>query len=253
MYKMDLTATNMPPALRLFEVYNAPLMHAFNGYLSWLNDKLTDRFGWEPAEARWKKVSHADDAQKQMARLQLMMARQISQTSGLQSIGLDFEDEQKGMLEEEKYIAEETKKLQEEMAAAQGAQQGGQQGGGMPAGDPSGGGAPPAQGDPSAQGTGDPAGGTTSPPETLMKAQQIAQELSGMPDSQRQSELINLKKTDSTLHALVKSQLDDIKQDAERQGGQQVMQQQFGKQGSLLLSGLMTHMPERHGRVIELD
>jgi hypothetical protein len=74
-----------------------------------------------------------------------------------------------------------------------------------------------------------------------------------MPDSQRQSELINLKKVDPTLHSLVKSQLEDIKQSAQRQGGEQVMQQQFGKQGSFPLSGLMTRLPARAGRAVELD
>jgi hypothetical protein len=260
MYKMDLTATNAPPALRLFEVYNAPLVHNLNGYLRWLDKKITDRFGWEPVQTRWKKVTHADDAQKQMAQLQLMMGRQISQTTGLKSIGLDFEDEQKGMLEEEKFIAEETEKMQEEMAESPGGQgqpaQGGAPAGGAPpaGGDPAAGGAPTAGG--GAPPAGPPAGPNTpvSPQETLTKATQIAQQLAAMPDSQRQSELINLKKTDATLHAVVKSQLDGIRQDAQRQGGEQVMAQQLGKQGSAFpIAGLMDHLPTRQGRAIELD
>jgi hypothetical protein len=257
MYKMDLTATNMPPALRLFEVYNTPLVHSLNGYLRWLDRKITDRFSWEPAQTRWRKVTHADDAQKQMANLQLMMGRQISQTTGLKSIGLDFEDEQKGMLEEEKFVAEETQKMQEEMADAQAGQQMAA-GGGVAGG--AGGAAPPAGGDPAAANAGgaaaaQPSGPNTpvTPQELLAKAQQIAQDISRMPEAQKDSELINLKKTDVTLHSLVKSQMEDIKRDAERQGGEQVMQQQLGKQGSFPFSGLMIYTPIRQGRVIELD
>jgi hypothetical protein len=259
MYKMDLTATNAPPALRLFEVYNSPLVHNLNGYLRWLDNKLNDRFGWDPAETRWKKVTHADDAQKQMAQLQLMMGRQISQTSGLKGVGLEFEDEQKAMLQEEKFVAEETQKMQEEMAesgppqagAAPPGGAGAPAGGGAPA--VAGGGAPDAGGGEAQAPAGAPPDAPVSPQELLTKSQQIAEQLAAMPESQRQSEMINLKKLDPTLHAVVKSRMDDIRQGAQRQGGEQVMQQQYGKAAAFPYSGLMLHMPVRSGRAIELD
>jgi hypothetical protein len=66
----------------------------------------------------------------------------------------------------------------------------------------------------------------------LARAQYVATQIMGMPESQKDSELIKLKKTDPTLHALVTSQISDMRQQAKTQGGAQVMAQQFGKQGS---------------------
>lgn len=70
-----------------------------------------------------------------------------------------------------------------------------------------------------------------TPEELLGRAQYMAQQLMGMPESQKDSELIKLKKVDPTLHSLVKSQINDIRQQAKTQGGSQVLAQQFGKQG----------------------
>lgn len=83
----------------------------------------------------------------------------------------------------------------------------------------------------------------------MAKAEEIAGQLQSLPDSQRQSELISLKKTDPTLHALVKSRMDDQKQEAQMQGGQQVLAQQYGKQGAAaplpVPTGLMLKRPRR--------
>jgi hypothetical protein len=59
----------------------------------------------------------------------------------------------------------------------------------------------------------------------------LAQQILGMPESQKDSELIQLKKSDPTMHSLVKSQIEDIRRQAQTAGGAQVMAQQFGKQG----------------------
>jgi hypothetical protein len=250
LYKMDLTAANAPPALRTFEVTNAPLVHNINSYVRWLANKVSDRFNWEPITAQWMPVSHADDMQKQMAKLQLMMGRQISQSTGMKAIGLDFQDEQKSMLEEEKFVAEESQAMQEQVANEQGAAGGAAGGAGAsPAGGAGGGGAGAGAGP--AAGAGG-ASGTVSPPEVLSKAQEISKQIAAMPDGQRQSELINLRKADPNLHALVKSQLEDIDRDAERQGGDLVKQQRLGKQGAAY-SGIINRVPGRPGRAIELD
>jgi hypothetical protein len=59
----------------------------------------------------------------------------------------------------------------------------------------------------------------------------------GMPESQKDSEMRKLKSMDLTLHSLVKSIMDDMRQQAKNQGGSQVLAQQFGKQGLAILSG----------------
>ena len=74
-----------PPALRLFESYWAPLTHNMNGFLGWLVESIAKALNWEPVTAKLMKVTHADDMNRQAAKLQLMMGRQISQTTGLAS------------------------------------------------------------------------------------------------------------------------------------------------------------------------
>lgn len=69
-----------------------------------------------------------------------------------------------------------------------------------------------------------------TPEEMQAKAQAKAQELMMMPDTQRTSALIQLKKEDPTLHALVSSLLDDMRRDAEMRGRQLIEQQEYGKQ-----------------------
>ena len=109
-------------------------------------------------------------------------------------------------------------------------------GGGAPGG--GGGGAP--GGDPAAMGAAQsvtanlPTGPNqqTTPEELLSRAQYVASQIMGMPESQKDSELIKLKKVDPTLHALVRSVMGDMRQQAKTQGGAQVMAQQFGKTGS---------------------
>jgi hypothetical protein len=60
------------------------------------------------------------------------------------------------------------------------------------------------------------------------RANEIAQQLMTLPETQRKSELISLKRTDPTLHSLVISVMDDIRQQARSQGQQMVLQQQYG-------------------------
>ena len=69
-----------------------------------------------------------------------------------------------------------------------------------------------------------------TPEDMQAQAQLIAQQLLTLPESQKDSQLIKLKKADPTMHALVSSIIDDIRQQARSQGGAMLMQQQFGGQ-----------------------
>jgi hypothetical protein len=74
----------------------------------------------------------------------------------------------------------------------------------------------------------------------------------GMPESQKDSELRKLKSQDPTLHSLVKSIMDDMRRQAQLQGGQQVMAQQFGKQG-MSWEAVAAGLPRPGRRVIITD
>lgn len=270
MYKGDLSMQTAPAAMRLFEANWSHLVHHLNRFLNKLCDKISQVMSWEPITARLQRVTHADDLNRQMAKMQLMMGGQISRTTGLATVGLDFAEEERRKLEEERISAEAAADMQEEMdqaaqmdemalpqdpmagGAAMDPSQMGQMpmmqgmpgampGGGVPAppaGGGPGGGAPPMgpMGMPMGPGGASQSFGAqmgsqpTDTPETLQqKAQTIAEQVMMMPESQKDSYLINLKKSDSTMHALVSAILEDKERQAELQGKELIMQQQYGK------------------------
>jgi hypothetical protein len=197
-YKGNLQIQAAPAALRLLESNWTHLVHTLNRFLQWLVDKISTVLSWDEVDARLARPSHIDDLNRQLAKLQLMMGRQISQTTGLKSVGLEFAEEQDRMLEEEKYVAEKSTETQEELEAmgmgdmmASG-QMGAMPPGGAPgqlpavagapgqpagsaiAGAPAGGGAmPPAGGAPV------PAGG--APPEAGMPVDPVEQIIAQLP------------------------------------------------------------------------
>lgn len=237
LYKGSLQLQSAPTALRLFESTWAHLVHNLNGYISFVMKKLNQILSWEKASAKLKSVTLADDANRDVAKLQLMMGGQLSKQTGLGSVGVNFFDETKRQMEEQRFEAEQQNKLQAklEQAAAMGqmaqtAQQ--PQGGGASGGAPQagGGGLPQGSANAIASQPSVPSKPTT-PQEMMAKAQQFAQQILQMPESQKDSELINLKKVDPVMHSLVTAQIDQVKQQARNVGGQQIMSQQFGKQG----------------------
>ena len=256
LFNGTLTFQAAPAALRLFEANWSHLPHNLNIFLTDLVNNIARVMSWSPVNAKLVRVTHADDLNRQMAKLQLMQGQQISQSTGLKSVGLDYEEEIKRMLEEQRIYAEEQSRMQEEMEQSQqmkamsqspdmmmGAGNTGASATGMPppqgGGDPSqGGGAPPPEGAP----MGPPpspvdqflsqrqnAPNVPRTPEDLQsQAQLIANQLLSMPEQQKDAELTKLKNADPTMHALVTSMIDDIREQARSEGGQMVMQQQFG-------------------------
>jgi len=244
-YKGSMTIQAAPTALRLMESNWSHLTHMLNKCLQWLVKGLSTTLSWDEVTAKLARPSHADDLNRQLAKLQLMTARQISQTTGLKSVGLAFEDEQAQMLEEEKFVAEKSTETQEEMEAMGmgDLMASGQMAAGDPAaagGDPAAmggapGGAPPAAG--GAPAAPPVAGGAPvdpvqaviamlpqgqnqriSPQEMLSNASVIAQQLFAMPEGQKDSALRQIKNRAPHIHQLVKSQLETMRQQAGNQG-----------------------------------
>jgi hypothetical protein len=245
-----------PAALRLFEANWSHLPHNLNKFLNELVTQISRFMSWEPVGAKLVRVTHADDLNRQMAKLQLMQAQQISKGTGLKSVGLSYEEEIKRMLEEEKIYAEEQQRMQKEMEQAQqmqdlsqqvdmmgGVGQAGAGATGMPPQGAPPQGAPP-QGSPAPGGMPGAAPSAVdqflmqrqnspnvprTPEDLQQQARLIANDLLSKPESLKDSELIKLKRSDQTMHALVTSIIDDIRQQARSQGGAMVMQQQFGQ------------------------
>jgi hypothetical protein len=244
LYNGTLSLQAVLPAIRLFQSSWTYLTHFMNDFLTFIVKRTADSMGWEPAVAKLLPPTMTDDMTNIMAKLQLMQAQQISQTTALRGMGLDFKEETRQLMEEERFKQEEQAKIQEEMETAslmdQMAAPPQQPQPGAP-GQP---GVPGAPGAP--QGAPPPAGAAgqaaqqmamntpmtpnqkITPQELQAQAEAKASELLSIPEAQRQSEMTKMKSQNPTLHAAVKQTIENIRQQARTAGGQAVMQQQFG-------------------------
>jgi len=200
---------------------------------------------WETVKARMRPVTLADDMQTQMNALQLFMSQQMSGTTAFRYLGQDWKAEQQRLADESRITAEIQARTQEEMDQAGFAQQIAK---GMPAGgDPAAGGAPPGGGgapgtaQPGAAGAmqaGVPMAGPVSnylqsmspstpisPEDMMAVADQLANELLGLPEGQKDSELRKLKQSNEVLHSLVRGRMDQIRRDTKSQAGNAAMGQ----------------------------
>lgn len=243
LYRGSLQLQTAPVSLRLFEATWFHLVHDNNRFLRWLTNQVAQILSWERVAATMQRVTHADDFNKQMAQLQLMMGQAISQTTGLRAMGLDWDTEQRNIAEESRRQQELQAEIQEEMEqAAFGEQiakgQMGMGGGmpGMPGGDPMGqamGGQPqvdPATGQPMAPGpvTGMIMGGNVpqTPQDMMAQAESIATQMLSLPESQKDSELRLLKQKNEFMHSLVRQKMDGRRNRARTAGGAMLLGQQ---------------------------
>ena len=245
-YNGDMTMQAAPAGLRLFESTHRQLVSDANSFLQWMCNSVSKVMSWETVDCKLKRVTLADDVQSQMSALQLMMGQQLSGTSGLAAIGYDWKTEQKRLADEAREQQELAARQAEEAEQAGFAQQIAK--GQNPAAQ---GGDPNAQGgDPAAQG-GDPAAAQGGPemaqaggmpvtdyinslgPNAMVTpndlqgaAESLAQELLGLPEGVKDSQLHELKASNPTLHSLVKDKMQETRDAAKTQGGAMLMQQQ---------------------------
>jgi hypothetical protein len=252
-YQGSMSIQAAPTSIRLFEAHWHPLVHDCNFFLKWLMGRISEVLSWEKGLIKLQRPGYADDIQRQMAMLQLMAGQTISQTSALRGFGLNWGDEQKLISEEARTQQEESARMQEEMEQSSfadgiakgmppggmGMPPGGMAPGGAPAGAPAG--DPAAAGAAGAGGMGGGMGGgmatglvptpnTPITPEDMMaEADAVAQQLLGMPETVKDSELRALKQKNPMLHMAVKNRLEELRQDARTAGGAAMLQQQYGR------------------------
>lgn len=247
LYSGTLTAQSAPSSLRLFEANWSHLVHQLNRFLHYVVERVAKIMNWEPVTCRLTRVTHADDLNRQMAKLQLMQGGQISKSTGLASVGIShFEEEQKKVdedLQAAKLQESTQERLQQQEMMSQMLMS---PGSGMPAG-------PAAPAAPVPPGAPMPAGGPPAGPvpasqtfaagqplipnapttveELNSVASTLSQQAMTMPSkSQRTSFMLQLRKENPTIHALVKSQISDMERQAALQGRDMILQQQFGQQ-----------------------
>ncbi len=241
LYRGTLQLQTAPVALRLFEATNAHLVYDNNSFLRWYVRQVSQILSWEQVKATLQRVTHADDFNKQMAQLQLMMGQAISQTTGLRAMGLDWSNEQRQIAEEARRQAEMQAEIQEEMEQAAFGEQIAKGQPGAPGGQPGAGGA--AGGDPAAAGgqvdpmTGQPmtapvtgmlqgSGVPRSMDDMMAEAESLASQLLSLPESQKDSELRLLKQKNEVLHSLVRAKMDEMRNRARTAGASMLLGQQ---------------------------
>ncbi len=239
LYKATLSVQAMPGALRVFEANWSHLVYHLNRFVNRIVQQVGQLMNWEPVTARLERVTHADDLNRQMARLQLMMSGQVSRTTGLASVGLDATEETQRKLEEQRIEAEATQTQQEEMAQAeqqtamappilatampQGAQDVAATAGAAPGVAPA---AMPSSSAMFGAAVGTVPGMPKTPEQMQNEAQIHAQRAMALPESQKDSYLIQLKRRDPVIHALTRSIVDDMRRQAQLQGGAMILAQQ---------------------------
>ena len=253
MFQGNMQLNAAPMALRLFENTWGWLIAAENDFANFVARRVAILLNDTPVKVKFQRITHADDMNRQMAKMQLMSNGLISKTTGLESVGIDQQEEARKMMEEDRDMAELQEKMQEDvensqmfkqlvptgqqrvMDAIQQQQMAAQGGGGpmppgAPAPPPPGGGAMPMMGGGASPIDQMIAQWQTLPTDTAQdmdeKATTIAQQISAMgPGPERERTLRKLKQQDPTIHPFVKAKLEQMDQEMAYQGKQMMAQQ----------------------------
>jgi len=237
LFQGTLNLNVAPTALRLFQATWPQLVGHLNAWLQHMMNHIAEAFGWEPAKVKLQPVTYADDLDRKGMLIQLAASQQISKQTAFASIGIDTTEEQRRMLEETKSQMKEQREFEENELKRQEMQdvvtaigQSGMQGGMM---DPSmamgaGGVQQPMGGMPGMAMPGQVPGAPVTPQALMGQAQTLSEQLMGMDESTRRSQLIQLKQTNPTLHAQVKQMMVDMAQQAKSQGVAAMRQQYQG-------------------------
>lgn len=217
LYKGTLSIQAFPVALRLFEKQWNSLVDGFNDFIAWTLKRLSRHFMWGEVTGTLRSVTLADDIERKALSLQAAAGQDVSKQTAYRPLGIDYMEEQRRVVDEQEQI----QKLQQEAMERQQAQAtGGQQGG---------------------QGGATQSYGAT-PGDVQEQAKALAQQLLiQTPETMRRGELIKIKHSNPTLHALVLQEMDTMRQDMARQGQAMMMQQ--AKQAEAIDLGGMRALP----------
>ena len=210
LYKGTLSIQAFPTALRMFEKEWNELVDGFNDLTDWICSRVSRYFMWGEVECSLRSVTLADDIERKALSLQAAAGGDISKATAYRPLGIDYAEEQKRVIEEQELIQRLQQQAMERAQAQQGQAQGGEDPGGAPA-----------------------AGGT--PGDVHEQAQALAHQLlTQTPETMRRGELIKIKHSNPTLHALVLQAMNEMRQQMAREGQAMMMEQ--AKQASAAIS-----------------
>jgi hypothetical protein len=216
-------------ALRMFERQWYPFAKDMSRFTRWAANRIADAHSIEDMDVSLDVTSFVEDDTNKQVLLSLMQGGMIAKTNVLKRFGIDFEDDIKLRMQEQKKEQEAAMDMQVEqqgqemvgsvmpppgnlgIAAATANMQQPQDP--AMAGQPAGAAAPAGPmpgGAPMPFNTG--ASQSASIEQMYQEAQQMAQQLYSVPQNVRTRELTNLKATNPTMHAMVKQFITDMKQ-----------------------------------------
>ncbi len=211
LYRGSLQIQVAPTALRLFEKTWSSLVDGYNDVISWTLTKVSRYYGWGEMSGKLRSVTLADDLERKALNFQAAAGMDISKDTAFRPMGIDYMEEQRKVVDEQREIQKLQQEAIEEQEAAQMQQGGGGGGEGGPGGP---GGAPGA-----------------TPGDVHDQAREMAYNLVVQtPETLRRGELIKIKHSNPTLHALVLQEMNTLRQDMARQGQAMMIEQE--KQGS---------------------
>ena len=225
-FMSNLQTGGPPIALRIFERQHASYFGELESFMDWVGDVLTERKMWEKVKIKYIRTSVFEDEQTKEVKLQMLSSNKVSNSTALSPFGIDYADEIDRIIDEQQLYDQkmmEVQRADQKAGELQGQMdQPVQQPGAGGPGDPAmmqGGGAPPDAGGGAAPAAGPvPSGGQATMDETDAQAEQMAEEIMTMDPASRKSQLIQLSKTDETLHALVKEKLRKLERAAAQNG-----------------------------------
>lgn len=204
LYRATLSIQAFPVALRLFEKTWAGLYKDYNQYLRWYTQGVARYYSMSDMEVKLRSVTLADDLENKHLLMDAAAGMDISKGTAYEQVGIDYMSEQEKVIEEQKEIM----RLQEEAMAEEQAEEEISGDAGMPGG---------------------MAGAT--PGDVHEQARQIAHEMVvEVPETLRRGELLKIRNSNPTLHALVLMYMDELRRDYARQGQAMMIQQE--KMGS---------------------
>jgi len=207
LYRGSLNIQAFPVALRMFEKSWGALVDGMNDFIGWTLLKLSRHYMWGDITGELRSVTLADDIERKALALQAAAGMDISKETAYQPLGIDYPEEQRRIIEEQELL----QTLQQEAMDRQQAAQMGM--------------ADPAAGGP---GGGEPPGGTpgATPGDVYEQGKQMAEQLLlQTPPTLRRGELIKIKHSNPTLHAIVMQEMDNMRQEMARQGQAMMMEQ----------------------------
>ena len=203
LYKGTLSLQAAPVALRLFEKEWGNLVSGYNNVIDWVITLVGRYFRWsDKVEAHLRPVTMADDMERKAIIMQAAAGQDVSKQTAYRALGIDYMDEQRRIVTEQQEIQRLQRKAMEEASSQQLDGSGG-------------------------EGAGPNAVTGATPGDVWEQAGEIAHSLlTQTPETQRRSQLIAIKHSNPTLHAMVLQRMEELRTQAEGQG--RAMLQQGG-------------------------